>query len=61
MAGGVLVSASTPPVAIYQTFLLFVAGHVIWLYASWRESNNPLAALNLAMLSLDFWAVFVRF
>ena len=54
-------SASTPPVAIYQTFLLFVAGHVIWLYASWRESNNPLAALNLAMLTLDFWAVFVKF
>lgn len=60
VASALLVSFSAELSALPWTFLGFLVGHVLWLWAGIRMNKRTLIEMNFAFLFVDAWAIGVR-
>lgn len=60
IVGGILVSISTILSSSPWVFTTFLAGHSIWLWAGYEESDMALMTMNAGMLIMDVIAILTR-
>lgn len=60
IAAGAAVSIDKPIAFQYQVFVCFLIGHTIWLASAILKRDRGLIALNLGLMTLDSYAIFIR-
>jgi len=61
LISGAVMAISPKIAATWQIFGAFAIGHILWLGMGIFKKDKGLAFLNINLLLLDFYAIFVRF
>lgn len=61
MTGGLMVSSSVTMSSTWYPYALFMVGHIIWVIAGASSRDSAILWLNIGYLSMDMYAIVVRF
>ncbi len=61
LIGGGVIMAVSPSIAMkWWVFALFLIGHIGYIWHGMKIGDRPLYILNIAMVCLDVYAIYVR-